>query len=654
MKQRLMGDTALSAYNPAAKPREAHQTFRFYQQGVFSSFHLDRNEDLERAYLGTPRAFQLENLPKFVGAGAYVFGEEAWVQCFGYLERIEEQIAVYVRRRATPEWLHLYRRLGVSLSPNLGNKTDAVTTLLVREIAELAMVKYGTDRVSNDLVPSRGLRPRDILGGHYLREAVQRLGSRRAANEEARAVIRSNQLVLVRFDFEDLLDLYRIEGLAYEYWRTGAALRMIGKGASVRRNERTFLDYSLSDELEWLLEHHDETTASSRFSGSLIGSWFPNDSASDHPIQIIAADYNTETTLGNQCDMFRIELEGTAREMVTNFALAPIDLAGFQRASDFIGEAFACKVGFSLLDLSYCLLTLSLLVISPHDAETLARRGLHLSEDEPMLASIVNTCQRGYGAFPGSKISLCDWALSIAGERGVTLEPAKVNACFDYMMLTVEVRAQIGLWSRGRRFPLLPIRGGYLIDLYAIGGLLSTLFVGIRDRTGQRGLAFEAMWQHALAEQGFDLALVGEIEAPDGTKREVDAGVRIGSTLVLMECRAIERPLDYEVGKPNVFAVRQANLLEKLEQVESLRAFLEVHPKGTNYDLGWCRHITHFVVGPFDEFVWSREERFWNDGLKRILSADAMLAWLETMRRDHETTEQIAGEGRIDSGGQVP
>jgi len=90
--------------------------------------HIHGMADIERAYLGTTRAFQLENLPKFVGADAYVFGEEAWVQCFGYLERIEEEIAVYVRRRATPEWLHLYRRLSVSLSPNLGNKTDAVTT----------------------------------------------------------------------------------------------------------------------------------------------------------------------------------------------------------------------------------------------------------------------------------------------------------------------------------------------------------------------------------------------------------------------------------------------------------------------------------------------------------------------------------------------
>ncbi|MGB3537804.1 MAG: hypothetical protein WBA42_06555, partial [Mesorhizobium sp.] len=227
---------------------------------------------------------------------------------------------------------------------------------------------------------------------------------------------------------------------------------------------------------------------------------------------------------------------------------------------------------------------------------------------------------------------LVDWVVSVATEQGVVLDKGSVETCLDYMTLTAESRAFIGLWSRGRRFPLLPIRNGFIIDLEAIGGFLLTLFVRIPDRTGQRGPAFESMWRLALKENGFDLALVGEITAPDGSVREVDVGVRIGSTLVLMECRAMERPLDYEIGKPSVLAVRQAGLLEKLEQVESLRAFIEANPKGTNYDLGWCRRIAHFVVGPFEEFVWSREARFWDGEKPRILSADAMLELLETMR----------------------
>ena len=94
----------------------------------------------------------------------------------------------------------------------------------------------------------------------------------------------------------------------------------------------------------------------------------------------------------------------------------------------------------------------------------------------------------------------------------------------------------------------------------------------------------------------------------------------------------MERPLDYEIGKPSVLAVRQAGLLEKLGQVESLRAFIEANPAGANYDLGWCHRIEHFVVGPFEEFIWSREARFWEGENPRILSADAMLQLLEAMR----------------------
>jgi hypothetical protein len=140
------------------------------------------------------------------------------------------------------------------------------------------------------------------------------------------------------------------------------------------------------------------------------------------------------------------------------------------------------------------------------------------------------------------------------------------------------------------------------------------------------------MWRRALGKERFELALVGEIVAPDGTRREVDAGVRVGSTLYLMECRSIERPLDYEIGKPSVVATRQRLLEEKLSQVESLCDFLKTNPRGRNYDISWAAKIVHFVVGPFEEFIWTREPRFWKDETPRILSADSMLQILNKAR----------------------
>jgi hypothetical protein len=632
MKGRLLGETALAAFAPAAKPREPLSIWRFYQQGVFQAFHNEMEDEIERVYIGTPRVFRQENLSRFLGSEEHVFGQDAWDACRSYLDCTEEAIAKIIARRTAPEWLHLYRRLGVSLHPALGGKTDEVTNLLVREIAELAMEKHGATRARSDLVPSGNLRPRQILGGLYIQEAVKRLGSRQAAEAEARDIIRSNQLVLLRFDYEDLFDLYRIEGLAYEYWRTTAALRSIGKGAGVRRDNAGFLDISLSSDLKWLIEKYDAMTARTRFSGSLIGSWFPNTIESDRPIQIVAANYNRQRTLGAQCDMFGIACDGPARMMVPNFELAPINLEAFQLGNQFAGGEFARRTGFTLLDLAYCLRTISTLVISPPDAQELRRRALPVSDDGPMFASILNVSQRGYGIFAGSSDRLADWAVAIANEAGFLLDRAAAVRCLEHMTLTVDSRQFIGLWSRGRRFPLIPIRGGFMIDLEAIGGFLLTLFVRVPDPEGQRGSTFEAVWRLALGENDFDLAVVGEIVAPNRKMREVDAGVRIGSTLFLMECRSIERPLDYEIGKPAVIASRQADLFRKLEQVESLRDFLIAHPRGRNYDVSWATHIAHFVVGPFEEFVWSREPRFWDGDTPRILSADAMLAVLEQAR----------------------
>jgi hypothetical protein len=152
----------------------------------------------------------------------------------------------------------------------------------------------------------------------------------------------------------------------------------------------------------------------------------------------------------------------------------------------------------------------------------------------------------------------------------------------------------------------------------------------------KRGALFETAFANALAASGFDVFKIGKIVNESGHIREIDASVRLGSEhLVLFECRSMERPLDFEVGRPRTFAERQRQLTAKVAQVLSLRDFVRENPKGRNYDFSWAKTITPFVVSPFVEWIWERTELLWHDSnTPRILQADEAIRFLEAHRRN--------------------
>jgi hypothetical protein len=85
--------------------------------------------------------------------------------------------------------------------------------------------------------------------------------------------------------------------------------------------------------------------------------------------------------------------------------------------------------------------------------------------------------------------------------------------------------------------------------------------------------------------------LQGELRWPSGNPREVDAGVRIGDRLLLLECFSYELPLDYEIGKPSVFEKRKVFILEKLNQARTLAERIAKQPKGTNFDVSGPKQL---------------------------------------------------------------
>jgi len=204
-----------------------------------------------------------------------------------------------------------------------------------------------------------------------------------------------------------------------------------------------------------------------------------------------------------------------------------------------------------------------------------------------------------------------------------------VKSCVGQLILREESRDQIALWSGGRRFPLIPFGEVLIIDLERIPSLLQTLFYRVQHQQTIRGSVFEETFRVALAAEGFVQPQTGEIVAASGEKREVDATVRIGDDLFLFECRSIERPLDFELGRPRTLEARRGFLESKVRQVLSLRDFVISNPSGRNYDFRWAKTISAFVVSPFVEWIWDRSDRLWHSNdIPRILQADEAISYL--------------------------
>ncbi len=329
---------------------------------------------------------------------------------------------------------------------------------------------------------------------------------------------------------------------------------------------------------------------------------------------------------------------------VPNFLIGWLDIQRFHQAHEFLAEPFKRRYGYGFWEFLVTLYGLGLIILlSP-------RLGM-LSRDpfqgyfEPYgqgLRLFINALRRGqeFVAMSGDHLADMVWQRirGLPNSRATTVDD--IRKCLGDLTLTPDKHHQIRLWSGGRQFPVIPFDGGYLIDGQGLVSLLRTMFVDVQFDQGPRGPVFERAFRLALAEAGFPAEKSGRIRTHSGEMREIDASVRIGGELILFECRAMARPLLYDLGKPSVLRKRTEDLANKVKQVASLRDFIRRNPRGRNYNFEWAQAISTFVVSPFVEWLWDTSSELWHDGtMPRILQADAALSYLRQRRGEQKVSQ---------------
>lgn len=574
-------------------------------------------------------------------------GDTAFQVFRSYLDKVEAKIAEIVCRHSPSFWLHLHRRIRPMLSSEHTGKTDETTVHLVRRIAELAYAKHGNLGIKNDLGPIRGMRLEGFMDGEWYEATAVALKSKLKAKAEFKRLKVTKQVVMTRFQASDLHDLYGIEGLAYEYWWASAVMRSIGKGSPVKwQDEPPIILYCDQPVHPICFEIYDNRINDSSGFQTRAGTWTnsPLDEADGDGFarqdEIFFAQLNADPK-PEEYPAWNPNSQKVGRGYgVINFHLSRFPLTRFRTNHAYMAASFERRHHVSLNAVMFAVWAASFLAVFKGWADMLPTE----ERFARTMSNWTNLLYRGYAVTPISLAQMAKDAVFWADILKLKLQVSEADALkgLEFIALGPASQGHIALWSGGKRPILVPSFEGLMIDLAAIVPFLYTLFFGMRKDGQAGGDAFEDAVREGLKARGLDIVHHGHLYWGNADPREVDAAVRIGDRLILVECFAYDLPLDYEIGKPSVFDVRKGFILDKTTQNESLAARIVAAPKGTNFDFSWAKTVEWRVVSPFVEFAWEIGEPLIDiDGVPRVMQVSELLDYLANGKNPIEGRDLI-------------
>ncbi len=604
----------------------------FYYTDTLRYLITEGRQEIRRRLSDAPKMLrQTELLPQFSSLGE-IKGDPAWDLFKSYLDKIEYQIAGIVSRHTPSFWFHLYRRIRPTLSSVQESKTDDVTVVLVRRIAELSFAKHGDLERTADLGPIIETRLETFLDGTWYNATALSLGSKLKAKKRYREIKQMCQIVMTDFRASDLYDLFGIEGLCYEYWWASAVMRSVGKGSTIRFDARRNPPVSYKDDVAhpFCFDLYDCRTEGGTGFYTRMGTWFdePDDSALSgencrDKLYFAALVPNPALTEHLIWDSDTGEMREA--QAMANFGIGTFPIAKFATENAFMGPDFKEKHGLELNAVLFAVWAASFFCVF---TGLIARLPTHKARMARTMTNWNNLSYRGYSMVAYNIDQFATEAIWWARHLNLSDIPSLKDAksAFDFISLTKAGQKSIGLWSGGKRPILIPSLGGFMVDLAAIVPFLYLIFFGLKKSKQVGGLSFEEATRDALRSRGFEIVLQGKLKWVEGGPREVDAAVRLGEKLILIECFSYELPLDYEIGKPSIFERRKKFIADKIEQARTLAERISQNPKGTNFDVSWAKEIDWRVVSPFVEFAWGLNEPFFDEpGLPRVMQIEELL-----------------------------
>ena len=549
-----------------------------------------------------------------------------------YLDHLSNGFSKGLAGHSPYFWLFLYGRIKPVLSPHHDNITDSQTTLLVRQILELAMLKHG-DLEKVDLRPTSHVPFEERWGG-YLKLAIDYLDENQrkfVMTAYGNADPSDESLLPVEFGPADYRAIYANEGLAYEYWLCTARLRSIGKGMRLWFDPQSAnFTYEPSPEISTAIERFDARLKGIRVFPTLIGISTPDSSAENNSFfKLFSASYNTEgSDLSSLLASLGVPGQSLDGGNLINFVPSLLDVNNFIEAHTYLDEAFRAVAGVGLEDFMYVLWALSNLALIPNRS---------LRSEEIFKSLMLQLLRRGYAIY---SMTLHELLQEITGristfpnlgdDKRKSIEKS-AQIALGRVMLTSELQRRISPWSGGPRPIVVPFDGRFVIDVVGNLEFLARMFTGVEDDGTIRGGIFEATVRSVVTasiSENFEWG-PRKIYENNILVDEIDLMLRRKHKVYVCECFSMWRPLDFEIGNEKTISGRTDQINKKIDQATETCQFLLGYRKGSNYDYADVTEFVPIVVSPFIEWVPTTDSRYWiSDTCPRVMSVDELVDYL--------------------------
>jgi len=390
--------------------------------------------------------------------------ELAWPRAKEVLDCLDDEMRMLISSRSVAYWLHLYRRIGVFLSPHHEDKTDHITTGLVRQIAELAIQKHGLQYAPKEFGISNKLSPNLILGG-WMKKGLKSLQGGEVSGEKIferySKILKAQPTWVIRdFSKKDLVNIYAIEGAAYQYWRLTALLRSTGKGAKITVDENGDWSYVYDNSLHRLIVSIDQRNERRNSFSSLAGIWIDSEDLmgrsdagekGDQDVIFFPVYNHSRVQLTNEFESMGFHFP---EPYTPNFFPLFLRATNFFSHHSFMQQEFQEKRGYDFQLFVQVLVGLSSLFILPNRALYAQRKD---EQTKFKQLAFMQMLSRGYHLLPGSEEDLLELLIDRLSQIfSITFDRDEVRNVLSSITLRNDIQAKISPWSNGPRSVILP------------------------------------------------------------------------------------------------------------------------------------------------------------------------------------------------------
>jgi len=570
--------------------------FSYMIQKYKMDIHTDRNKETDNVVRFYTNTFA--QLSGTIDLEAIKFIEALQQGLETHMNKIISSKSIYY-------WFHLYRRIAPVATFDSESKQ---TVWLYRNILENAFLKYGRTKTNNELISNTekgSIKAQDIASGLYVEALIHYGIDKKLEN-------RFNGIFLGRFGKKELMEIFSLERLSYEFWHTTMCLRRIYKGGMLQIEKNQYWVYN-DPETEFLMQSYDARGGdfedlSCSDGISLVTLEMSNDI-------MIAPKYNVEQLSLQEYPehkIFNINMpEEMLHEFKPNFLWLPINFDYYYKNHEFYNDAFQRKFGYRMESFVY---TLYLLLFRefvfcreshPAGIDNLKRAYRHIRSYEVLTEELIEYYKAGKNC----------------GKYTFEIDKYEVLKVLEDLTLPKETNA-ISLVTLGPRYLLFPaINGDYIIDYASITPiLLSKLhFLNVKEET--KGHYFEDFVIGRLIRKKLRLwECKKKLNHGDGTSKEIDISFLYKGFLFLGELKSNKMSLSYIKGDKKSLEFRKEKMIDALSQIDEKARWLSLHITGTNYHIpNEVKAIIPFVVSPFTEYIWNRSNNLWlTDSIPRI------------------------------------